>query len=92
VGDAQNKSKRRWQRKWSFTTNAFTSYTVKRLISKEKGGQKPLFYWQQALSIPKSKVLYKTKRLAFHTIVIISRQKKRALRPFLFATFRCHSS
>jgi hypothetical protein len=47
------------------------------LISKEKGGKKPLFYWQQALSIPKSKVLYKTKRLAFHTIVIISRQKKR---------------
>jgi hypothetical protein len=41
VGDAQGKSKRQWQRKWSFTTNASTSYTVKQLISKEKGPCSP---------------------------------------------------
>jgi hypothetical protein len=41
VGDAQDKSKRRWRRKWSFTTNASTSYTVKQLISKEKGPCSP---------------------------------------------------
>jgi hypothetical protein len=37
VGDAQDKSKRRWQRRWKVTINASTSYTVKQLISKEKG-------------------------------------------------------
>jgi hypothetical protein len=41
VGNVQGKSKRRWQRKWSFTTNAYISYTVKQLISKEKGPHSP---------------------------------------------------
>jgi hypothetical protein len=37
VGDAQGKSQRRWRKKWRVTTNACISYTVKQLISKEKG-------------------------------------------------------
>jgi hypothetical protein len=41
VGDSQDKSKRQWRKKWSFTTNASTSYTVKQLISKEKGPCSP---------------------------------------------------
>jgi hypothetical protein len=41
VGNAQGKSKRQSRKKWSFTTNASISYTVKQLISKEKGPCSP---------------------------------------------------
>jgi hypothetical protein len=41
VGDAQGKSKRQWRKKWNFTTDVSTSYTVKQLISKEKGPHSP---------------------------------------------------
>jgi hypothetical protein len=42
VGDAQGKNQRRWRKKWRITTNAYISYTVKQLISKEKGAARPL--------------------------------------------------
>jgi hypothetical protein len=42
VGDAQGKNQRRWRKKWRITTNAYISYIVKQLISKEKGAARPL--------------------------------------------------
>jgi hypothetical protein len=41
VGDAQGKNQKRWRKKWRVTTNACISYTVKQLISKEKGPRSP---------------------------------------------------
>jgi hypothetical protein len=53
VGDAQGKSQRRWRKKWRITTNAYISYTVKQLISKEKGPRSPFLMVTRILAAEK---------------------------------------
>jgi hypothetical protein len=53
VGDAQDKNQRRWRKKWRVITSECISYTVKQLISKEKGPCSPFLMVTRILAAEK---------------------------------------